>query len=425
MNRQTSFYKFILLICLMAAALMILSGCRSRISDAPEAEETVSVEGVQDILQQYEDLREDLDLGQAPPPILQKPKTEPQTSETPSASPSAEGPGSHSNGPGGTGNGNGGKGNGGKGDKDSDKEKPKQTVTVRLDPAGGICEAKKLSVVPGRAYGALPPASREGYVFQGWFTAAEGGSQVTADTKVRSKKNHTLYAHWEKIGAETAFTVTFEANGGRIKKASATRTLRQGDAYGAFPEVFRDGYELEGWFSEPEGGAQVFDNMPFPGEGDQVLYAHWIYNPYAYWSYRLRNTTEKMYSCQVIACYVEFDEAGVTASSCPLLTDCRAQNVAMNRGDDIVVTDAWVNGKNPKAVIKCTGGDAEAAYQEMAQRFPGRRVLVAPAQAVYGNENEQLFYKLNLGILLYPTWFADIDLARAASELGVGGQILE
>lgn len=43
----------------------------------------------------------------------------------------------------------------------------------------------------------LPDASRDGYTFRGWFTAASGGEQVTTETVYSA--DTTLYARWEKI----------------------------------------------------------------------------------------------------------------------------------------------------------------------------------------------------------------------------------
>ena len=55
----------------------------------------------------------------------------------------------------------------------------------------------------GQAIGTLPVLAREHYTFDGWFTAAEGGEQISADTQVT--QNATYYAHW----TIDTFTVTF------------------------------------------------------------------------------------------------------------------------------------------------------------------------------------------------------------------------
>ena len=63
----------------------------------------------------------------------------------------------------------------------------------------------------GSAYGTLATTSRTGYTFAGWFTAASGGTQVTAATIVSTASNHTLYAQWTALPNHT---VTFNSNGG-------------------------------------------------------------------------------------------------------------------------------------------------------------------------------------------------------------------
>ena len=53
------------------------------------------------------------------------------------------------------------------------------------------------SVTNGCAVGALPVVTRDGYIFDGWFTEAAGGSPVHGDTIVTT--NVTFYAHWTAI----------------------------------------------------------------------------------------------------------------------------------------------------------------------------------------------------------------------------------
>ena len=76
------------------------------------------------------------------------------------------------------------------------------TYTVTFDPNGGnaLAEADKTKVVKiGEAYGELPTPTRKGYNFAGWYTEAEEGTVVTADTTVTATTDHTLYAHWTLI----------------------------------------------------------------------------------------------------------------------------------------------------------------------------------------------------------------------------------
>ena len=55
--------------------------------------------------------------------------------------------------------------------------------------------------------GAFPAVTRPGYVFDGWYTAASGGTKVDADTKVTKKTD--CYARWSVAG-DTKYTVIHE-----------------------------------------------------------------------------------------------------------------------------------------------------------------------------------------------------------------------
>ena len=48
--------------------------------------------------------------------------------------------------------------------------------------------------------GSLPTPTREGYVFDGWYTAASGGTRITGDAVLTG--NATLYAHWRQAKNE-------------------------------------------------------------------------------------------------------------------------------------------------------------------------------------------------------------------------------
>ncbi len=73
------------------------------------------------------------------------------------------------------------------------------TYTVTFDANGGECDTASKTVTFDSAYGTLPTPIRPGYVFAGWYTSANGGTQVLESTKVSTVGSHTLYAIWEKI----------------------------------------------------------------------------------------------------------------------------------------------------------------------------------------------------------------------------------
>lgn len=68
--------------------------------------------------------------------------------------------------------------------------------TVTFDANEGTVETASKSVTYTEVYGELPTPTRVGYAFAGWFTEADGGEQVTAETSFNRTENQTLYAHW-------------------------------------------------------------------------------------------------------------------------------------------------------------------------------------------------------------------------------------
>ena len=73
---------------------------------------------------------------------------------------------------------------------------------------GGTVSTRAKLVEHNAEIGGLPTPERTGYESRGWWTDAEGGTQISSSTKITSNK--TYYAHW---GIKT-FTATFNANGG-------------------------------------------------------------------------------------------------------------------------------------------------------------------------------------------------------------------
>ncbi len=142
--------------------------------------------------------------------------------------------------------------------------------TVTFNPSGGTVEPTGKTVTYGSTYGELPTPTREGYAFLGWFTAATGGTEVTADTPVSITTAQTLYAHW----AAGHFTVTFDPGGGEAP-SSASISVTYGSPYGPLPTVSRTGYTFEGWFTAADGGEQVTEETVVTVPGNHTLYAHW------------------------------------------------------------------------------------------------------------------------------------------------------
>lgn len=65
-----------------------------------------------------------------------------------------------------------------------------------LDAGGGNIADKSLIVRYNHTLEQLPIPERTGYTFMGWFTSAEGGTQIFPTHINNNETNQTLYAHW-------------------------------------------------------------------------------------------------------------------------------------------------------------------------------------------------------------------------------------
>ena len=214
------------------------------------------------------------------------------------------------------------------------EEVNQKKVTLTFDPNGGT-GGGSVSAEPGKAISLPADPVRPGYTFDGWYTAREGGSRVTAQT-IAPSGAATYYARWK----ENSYRITYELNGGSapsglpsqyypsqgvagfaaptregytfagwspssIPKGSTgdqtvtanwnaqehticfdagegtgggTSTKRYGETLGTLPEAGRTGYTFGGWFTSPSGGTKVESQTVV--RGDATYYAHWNLNSY-------------------------------------------------------------------------------------------------------------------------------------------------
>ena len=149
------------------------------------------------------------------------------------------------------------------------------TFKVTFSANGGTGGKTFASVGEGRTLGyymnQLSP-KRDGYAFDGWWTAKSGGTQVTATTVV--KGDATYYAHWKV----STCAITFHASGGTGGKKFASVAV--GSTLGTYmdkvsPKYEANGYSytFDGWWTERNGGTQV--NASTVADGNKTYYAHW------------------------------------------------------------------------------------------------------------------------------------------------------
>ncbi len=127
---------------------------------------------------------------------------------------------------------------------------------------------KDQTVTYNSTYGTLPTPTRTGYNFDGWYTAAGGGTKVTASTKVTTAANHTLYAHW----VAKNFTITFNSMGG---SAVSSKTVKYNSSYGTLTTPTRTGYDFQGWYTAAAGGTKITASTKVTITANQTLFAQW------------------------------------------------------------------------------------------------------------------------------------------------------
>ena len=151
-----------------------------------------------------------------------------------------------------------------------------QKYIVRFDYNGALPSTSNIEVVAGKKYGTLPTPTRPGAEFMGWYLCdpACWGEEVTSDTRVTLKKDHTLVARWKLTGEQTV-TVTLDTNGGYV--TTDTVIVAPGKTYGSLPSPTQPGYTFVGWYlCEPYcWGEEVTSTSKVTLTKDHKLVARW------------------------------------------------------------------------------------------------------------------------------------------------------
>ena len=142
------------------------------------------------------------------------------------------------------------------------------SYTVTFNSNGGTSTPAVVRT-HGQTVGTLPHVTRDGYTFNGWYTAASGGSKISASTQVLG--NVTYYAQW----TIKTFTVTFAAQGGSAV-SSVKRNYNQ--AIGTLPTTTQAGYQFLGWFTKTSGGTKLTTTTKITD--NVTYYAQWKGNSY-------------------------------------------------------------------------------------------------------------------------------------------------
>ena len=164
--------------------------------------------------------------------------------------------------------------------------------TVYFNANGGSCgTTSDMAITDGGSrndYVYFPSASRIGYIFQGWYTAASGGSKVgdAGAAYMPGSNGVPLYAQW----TANNYTVKFDSNtanaGGSAVTGSMSNLSMTYDVETTLPRNQfvnqGDGMVFLGWATSPTGdvvykdGAKI-KNLTATNNGTVTLYAKWKY----------------------------------------------------------------------------------------------------------------------------------------------------
>lgn len=130
--------------------------------------------------------------------------------------------------------------------------------TITFNPNNGTVDPASKSVTYDATYGTLPTPTRTGYTFNGWWTSADGGTQITASTTVKITSAQTLYAHW----TANNYTVTLESDIATTHGTTSIAVTYDANTNLTSPisTPSRDKYTFWGYFTGSDStGTQLID----------------------------------------------------------------------------------------------------------------------------------------------------------------------
>ncbi len=253
------------------------------------------------------------------------------------------------------------------------------TITYNANGGSVSSASKRLSAVwfnntAFQTYGTLPNPTREGYTFDGWYTAATGGTKITSNSKITTQTNHTLYAHW----TANKYTVTFNPNEGSVNPTSNTVTFDA--AYGTLPNPTREGYTFDGWYTAVSGGSKVTETTMVKTASNHTLYAHWTANTYT----------------------IHYDANGGTGAPADQI---KTYGIDLTISDTVPVRENSYTGRYQLTIV--SNGTTMTGNQmvgTISYTFIGWNTKADGSGTGYGSGRS---YKENEGTTLYAQWRSD------------------
>lgn len=152
------------------------------------------------------------------------------------------------------------------------------TYTVTFDPNGGsVKPTSGMTGTDGKLASLPTPDTRTDYAFDGWFTAASGGSKVDETTVFT--EDATVFAHWTYTGGSsgggggggivTQYTLTYDTNGGSEVAATKHNENTTVDLTAA---PTKEGFTFDGWYADAALTSKI---TSIKMDGNKTVYAGW------------------------------------------------------------------------------------------------------------------------------------------------------
>ncbi len=203
------------------------------------------------------------------------------------------------------------------------------------------------------------------------------------------------------------YTVSFDGNG--VDMDGATITVEEGGTYGSLPEPpSRDDATFEGWYTEEKEGTKVQEGDKLATDGDHTLYAHWTEkkDPVKEWGDRFDIAANEQ--VDKLDCLLLPDEKNKKT-----VEDCKGNSVAADGSPKCIIYFASEDEEVSDA-------SAQTIFEENSAVNPAlEKVIIIHDNSINADDDkQQLFYKLVLLDAMHGKLGQD-TLDAAASDLGV------
>ena len=140
--------------------------------------------------------------------------------------------------------------------------------TVTFNSNGGSAVSAITNVKKGSTITLPASPSKDGFIFDGWYTDKETiTSSFSATTVITA--NLILYAKWT---ADPHYTVTFNSNGGSA--VSAITNVKKGGTITLPASPSKDGFIFDGWYTDKDAITSPFSATTVI-TANLILYAKW------------------------------------------------------------------------------------------------------------------------------------------------------